>query len=101
MADNPFYPKSKQEKDREEKERKDLEERLKAVAETAHTCLSDERFLKYRQAVYEARESLIDMMKRNQEGDPVKFALFCKAALSKIDAWDMIIDMVEKDARRR
>lgn len=98
---NPFAPKTKEELEREEQEKQALEKKIKEVAEAAQSCLSDERFIKYRQAVKAAREGLIDVMKRNSEPDPIKFALFCKACLSKIDAWDMIIELVEKDSKKK
>jgi len=99
--DNVFRTKTKEEIKKEEAEKKAIEIKLKKVVEDAQACLSSTVFTKYRESVREAREGLIKLMKMNSEPDPIKFAFFCKACLVKIDAFDMMLEEVEKDSKKK
>ncbi len=98
--DNPFRVRSKEEIKRAEQEAQELTKKINKVAEDARACLNSGVFAKYRDSVKEAREGLIRLMKMNSDPDPVKFAFFCKACLSKIDAFDMMIEEINKDAKK-
>lgn len=97
---DPFRNKSKEEIKKEALEKETLVKKITKVTEDAHACLNSTVFAKYRESVKEAREGLIKMMKINPEPDPVRFAFFCKSCLSKIDAFDMMIEEVEKDSKK-
>lgn len=96
---NPFYNPTKEEIKKDEAERKAIELKNQKVVEDAQACLSSTVFAKYRESLKVAREGLIKLMKMNNEPDPVKFAFFCKACLVKIDAFDMMLEEVEKDSK--
>jgi hypothetical protein len=99
--DNVFRTPTKDEIKKREEEKKVIETKLKKVVEDAQACLSSTVFAKYRESVKEAREGLIKLMKINSEPDPVKFAFFAKACLVKIDAFDMMLEEVEKDSKKK
>ena len=100
MGNNPFSNKTKEELKKEALEKEALVKKINQVAEDAHACLNSTVFAKYKDSVKEAREGLIKLMKASSEPDPVKFAFLCKACLSKIDAFDMMIEEVEKDSKK-
>ena len=97
---NRFRNKTKDEIKQEALEQAALAKKIATVVDDAHACLNSTVFAKYKESVKEAREGLIKLMKMNAEPDPVKFAFFCKACLSKIDAFDMMIEEVEKDGKK-
>lgn len=97
---DPFRNKSKIEIQKEAEETKKIVAKIARVIEDAKACLNSTTFAKYRESVKEAREGLIKLMKLSTEPDPVKFAFFAKACLSKIDVFDMMLDEVEKDGKR-
>lgn len=99
--DNLFRTKTKEEIKKEEAEKKAIELKTKKVVEDAQACLSSTVFAKYKESLKVAREGLIKLMKMNSDPDPVKFAFFCKACLSKLDAFDMMLEEVEKDAKKK
>ena len=100
MDNNPFRNLTKEEVKRNEEEARRVELKIKTAVESARACFASTSFAKYRDDVKEAREGLIKLMKLNGETDPIKFAFFCKACLSKIDAFDMMIEEIEKDVKR-
>ena len=98
--ENPFKPKTKEDIKREAQEKEELAKKIAQVGENARACLNSFIFAKYKESVKEAREGLITLMKKNTEPDPVKFALFAKACLAKIDAWDQMVEEVERDSKK-
>lgn len=101
MGNNPFDPISKEEQKRRGQELIEIQQKIKKTVQTAAECLSDERFVKYREEVKAAREGLIKIIKQNSDTDPIRFAFLAKACISKVDVLDMIIELVEKDLRRK
>lgn len=97
---DPFRNKDKEELKKEALEKEAIAKKIAKAAEDARECLNSTIFAKYRDSVKEAREGLIWLIKKNAEPDPVKFAFFAKACLSKIDAFDMMLEEIEKDSKK-
>ena len=98
--DNPFRTPTAEEKKKKEDAERDAKLKLKQAAEDAKALLNSGASDKYRLSQMEARESLIKLMKLNDDPDPLRFAFFAKACLSKIDVLDIILEEVEKDAKK-
>lgn len=97
---NVFNTPTKEDIKKAEEEKKLLDQKVKQVAEAARAMLASSDFAKYKETVREAREDMIKLMKLHSGDDPLKFAFFAKSCLSKIDAWDMLSEEIEKDARK-
>lgn len=97
---NPFRKKTPEEEVKRLQAQRELEEKLKEVAQLGRDCLSDERFKRYKEAYIKARELLIKKLLENTEPDPIKYAFFAKSYLSKLDGMGMLIEAVEKDAKK-
>lgn len=98
---DPFSNKSAEEIKKEQEVLHSIQDKINKVYDSARSCLASTDFQKYRESVRQAREDLITLGKLNRETDPVKYAFFCKAIFSKIDAFDMMVEEIEKDAKRR
>jgi hypothetical protein len=101
MRRNPYKKITEEEKLKKEAQQREIEAKIKGTAKLGRECLSDDKFKKYRDSYIQSREMIISLMKQNNESDPIKFAFFCKACLSKLDGMDMLLDLVDKDAKRR
>jgi len=101
MRRNPYKPLSAEEKLKQENKEKDIELRLKAITDRAKLCLDNPIFKDYKDGLAKGRELIIKSMKENAEGDPVKYAFFMKACITRIDTLDMLLEVVEKDARKK
>lgn len=98
---NPYKPLSAEEKVKQETKDKEMESKLRAIAEGAKLCLDNPIFKSYKDKLVVGRELIIKSMKENTEGDPIKYAFFMKACITRIDTLDMLLEVVEKDARRK
>ena len=101
MRRNPYKPLSVEEKLKLENKDKEIESKLKAIAESAKICLDNPVFKVYKDKLIAGRELVIKSMKENTESDPVKYAFFMKACITRIDTLDMLLEVVEKDARKK
>ena len=98
---NPYSPLSKQEIKEKEQERKNIEAKIKATAEIGSACLSDAKFQKYREEFYKLKDKALKFMANYSDPDPIKDAFLLRAWINKLDVLQMLIDMVEKDTKRR
>jgi len=99
MIQNPFRNLEADEIARKQKEKAEIEERVKTLNESAKHILSSQDALKYRKDLEEATHEIIRLMINNTETDPIKFYCFAKACLLKLDAHYTILESISHDAR--
>ncbi len=97
---SPFRTKSKDEIKKEVAEATAIAKKIDKVVKDAQACLASDLFTKYKTSLKEAREGLIKLGKIYAEPDPIKYALFCKTIFTKIDAFDMMLEEIQKDSKK-
>jgi len=95
-----FKAPTKEETEKRDRDLRALEAQTKRVAQLGAECLSDTKFKKYLAEVSALRDRYISAMKEFANPDPVKDAFFLRTCLSKIDVFDMLLDLVKKDIRK-
>ncbi len=100
MRKNPYRPLTPEEKLSQEAVALKIKAEVKAVAELGKKCLDNPLFKKYQDRSKQCKELILKAMKENTEPDPIKYALFMKACISKIDVLDMLLEDITKDAKK-
>ncbi len=99
FSKNPFASKTPIEAIKSAQEKREIEERLKKVSESAKHILSSQDAEKYRKELIEARDSLIKTMMNSTEPDPIKFSFFCKSALNRLSVYYDLLDSIVGDSK--
>jgi hypothetical protein len=99
LQNNPYRSETPKDIANKKAETKKINDMIRGAAEQGRLCLDDDKFKKYRVQCAAVREELISMLKRNVEVDPAKFGGFAKTCICKIDVLDMLLDLIDNDAK--
>ena len=100
MPNNPYAELTPQEIKKREQEKKDIETRIKAVAEIGRRCLDNPDFKKYKNEFEILRTKALKFMTTYADPDPIKDAFLIRAWLNKLDILQLLLEMPSTDLKK-
>ena len=100
MQRNPYKSLTDRERVRKDLEKKHLEKKIKDIASLGKKILSTKDYIRYKKMVEDIIFEAIKMMIKNVNPDPIKDGFFLRCTLNKLDAFLMLVDLPEMDAKK-
>ncbi len=97
---NPYEPLTPQEIAKKEKEKKDIQAKIKSVAKLASECLADPKFIKYAEDFEVLRRDVFELVKTPIDPDPIKDAHYLRSCINSIIFLDMLLEKPKADLKK-
>ena len=100
MLRNPYDPVTPEDKAKAEKLKQEQEKARREAEDLANQCLTDEKFVKYRNRYILLEKLTVDRLIEYNDPDPIQFAFNVRRTIDELRQLRLLITSVERDAKK-